>query len=270
MSLKYLIFFLILCGNISFGQKNNISHQELNGINANSQDFQSVTFNGIWSWFSDPRAVYYEGKYKRTYTGWVDNYGDIHVAYYDHDKKTIASKVVFDNLEIDDHNNPSLLIDKNGYLIVFFSAHLQNEKPLYMLSSKTPESIDNWNTLNSLFLNDAAHYKDTVNLNHTYTNPIQLSAEKDKIFLFWRGVHLKPNYATSIDNGETWSSGKNFFMPTEDLSIKVPYTKVYSDGVSKIHFTFTDGHPTKEKSNAIYYMYYEGGAFFKADGTKIK
>lgn len=270
MYLKYLILFLILSSNILFGQKNTASFEEVNVINSSAPNFQSLTFNGIWSWFSDPRAVYYEGKHKRTYTGWVDNYGDIHVAYYDHTTKNINSKVVYDNLEIDDHNNPSILIDKNGYLTVFFNTHLQNEKPLYMLKSSTPESINNWSPVKKLFLNADVDYKNARNSNHTYTNPISLSAENDKIFLFWRGMDLKPTFSTSIDNGETWSSGKILFMPTEDLSVKVPYTKVYSDGVSKIHFCFTDGHPTKEKSNAIYYMYYEAGAFFKADGTKIK
>ncbi|TDA71253.1 BNR-4 repeat-containing protein, partial [Halomonas marinisediminis] len=38
----------------------------------------------------------------------------------------------------------------------------------------------------------------------------------------------------------------------------------------KIHFTFTDGHPRNEKNNSIYYTYYENGAFYKANGKKIK
>uniref|UniRef100_UPI003EB917B9 hypothetical protein n=1 Tax=Cellulophaga fucicola TaxID=76595 RepID=UPI003EB917B9 len=50
----------------------------------NSEAYKSLTFNGSWCWFSDPRAVYFEGKYKRTYGGWVDNYGNITVGYYDH------------------------------------------------------------------------------------------------------------------------------------------------------------------------------------------
>lgn len=28
--------------------------------------YQSFTDNGAWCWFSDPRAIYYEGKHKRT------------------------------------------------------------------------------------------------------------------------------------------------------------------------------------------------------------
>ncbi|WP_034058127.1 BNR-4 repeat-containing protein [Lacinutrix jangbogonensis] len=268
--MNFRVLFLFLLANIFFVDAQNVSNINEASKTVHSKNYQSITFNGIWSWFTDPRAVYFEGEHKRTYTGWVDNYGDIHVAYFDHTTKALNSKVIFDNLEIDDHNNPSILIDKNGYLIMFFSSHLQGEKPLYMLKSNTPESIEDWRPVKELYLNDKDVYKNAKNLNHTYTNPIQLSAENDKIFLFWRGVDLKPTYATSSDNGNTWSSGKILFMPEEVNAMRVPYTKVYSDGVSKIHFTFTDGHPTKEVSNALYYMYYENGAFYKANGKKIK
>lgn len=268
MSIKQLTFLLIIYCSFAFAQKADSLKTETN--TSAFRDFKSLTFNGIWSWFSDPRATYFEGNYKRTYTGWVDNYGDIHVAYYDHTTKSIHSKVVYDNLEIDDHNNPSILIDKNGYLLVFFNAHSQNGKPLYLIKSSKPENIDNWHPIKALFLNDSSYYKNAKILNHTYTNPIMLSAEQDKIFLFWRGVNNKPTYATSIDNGNTWSHGRILFEPNEEGTIRVPYTKVSSDGVSKIHFTFTDGHPTKEKSNALYYMYYDAGSFYKANGEKVK
>lgn len=45
--------------------------------------------------------------------------------------------------------------------------------------------------------------------------------------------------------------------------------KYYSDGRSRIHFTFTDGHPCNETANSIYYAYYEKGGFYRADGGKI-
>jgi hypothetical protein len=268
MNFRVLLLFLLT--NTFFVVAQNDSNINNQNKTEHSKNYQSITFNGIWCWFSDPRAVYFEGKHKRTYTGWVDNYGDIHIAYFDHETKIINSKVVYDNLEIDDHNNPSILIDKKGHLIVFFNAHSQDGKPLYMIKSSAPETIDNWNRVKELFLNDTTYYKNAKILNHTYTNPIRLSAENGKIFLFWRGINNKPTYATSIDNGDTWSSGRILFMPNEDTTIRVPYTKVYSDGVSKIHFTFTDGHPTKAASNALYYMYYEAGSFYKANGEKVK
>lgn len=235
-----------------------------------SDQYQSMTFNGVWSWFSDPRAVYYKGKHKRTYAGWIDNYGDVHIGYYDHETGKIASKVIHDNLEIDDHNNPTILFDDEGHLLVFYNTHLQKQGPLYFKRSINAEDISEWSSVKELFLNDTEKFRNTSVMHHTYTNPVRLSAEGGKLYVFWRGTNLKPSYAVSSDNGNTWSKGKLLFVPDETTTIKSPYTKVYSDGNSKIHFTFTDGHPTKEKKNGLYYMYYENGAFYKANGSKIK
>ena len=46
--------------------------------------------------------------------------------------------------------------------------------------------------------------------------------------------------------------------------------KITGNGKDKIHFAFTDGHPRNEGENSIYYMYYKNGAFYKADGSKIR
>lgn len=258
---------LIVCLSIN-GQpyaKTKISNKE----GHSSETYQSLTFNGAWCWFSDPRAVYFEGKHKRTYSGWVDNYGDVHVGYYDHMTQEINSKVIFDNLEIDDHNSPSLLFDEQGRLLVFFNAHTKGSQPLFLAKAKQAESIDSWEPIKELHLNNP-DLKGKGSYTHTYTNPIKLSGENGRIYIFWRGIDGKPSYATSDDNGDHWSVGKVFFMPEAIYSFRRPYTKVYSDGVDKIHITLTDGHPRKEQENSIYYLRIEKGAFYKADGSKIK
>jgi len=231
-----------------------------------SETYQSMTFNGAWCWFSDPRAVYYEGEHKRTYAGWVDGYGDVHIGFYDHRTQEIKSKVLYDGLQVDDHNNPSILFDEHGYLLVFFNKH-GGPNPLYMMRSTQPESINGWSKVERLALNDTTTYPELYNT-YTYTNPIRLSDE-NRIYLFWRGIDNKPNYSYSDDNGATWSTGKIFILPERAYKNRRPYLKVYSDGKSRIHFTFTDGHPRKEPTNSVYYMYYENGALHKADGTKI-
>ena len=263
-----LIIYLNGCSGGLVAQKF-VDHTLSNPQAPTSERYQSFTFNGAWCWFSAPRAVYFEGEYKRTYTGWVDNYGDLHVAYYDHQSEEIRSTVIFDNLEIDDHDNPSLLFDEQGRLLVFFNRHMQGVQPLYLIKAHQPESIDSWGEVKELHLNDEA-LKGLGSMNHTYTNPVKLSAENGRIFLFWRGVDGKPSYSFSDDNGNTWAAGKIFFMPERTYGFRRPYTKVYSDGKSKIHFVLTDGHPRKEKHNSLYYMYYEDGAFHHANGARIK
>ena len=241
----------------------------------NSEAYKSMAFNGAWCWFSDPRAVYYEGKYKRTYGGWVDNYGNITIGYYDHDTHNIETKILKYEHEIDDHDNPSILFDDEGKLLVFFTRHgygtSRSPHPMFLIKSKSPEDIKVWEKEQHLFLNDDKEKEvKKASMNHDYSNPIRLKSENGRIFLFWRGIDGKPGYSFSDDTGNTWAKGKVLYKPDPIYSFRRPYTKVYSNGDSKIHFVFTDGHPRNEKNNNIYYTYYEDGTFYKANGTKIK
>jgi rhamnogalacturonyl hydrolase YesR len=265
---KLFFITILVISSISLNSQNLAKTKIKTDTGIPSESYQSMTFNGSWCWFSDPRAVYFEGIHKRSYSGWVDNYGDLHIAFYDHETKEISSKVIFDKLEIDDHDNPSILFDKEGRLLVFFNRHMKGEQPLFLVKSKMPEDIGKWSEVKELYLNDE-NLRDLGSMNHTYTNPVRLSAENDRIYLFWRGVDGKPCFSFSDDEGESWSAGAIFFMPERIYGFRRPYTKVYSDGISRIHFVLTDGHPRKERENNIYYMFYESGAFFRANGEKI-
>lgn len=234
----------------------------------NSGTFQSVTFDGAWCWFSDPRAVYFEGMHKCTYTGWIDSYGDVIVAKYDHLTGLLQTHKLYDKLETDDHDNPSILIDKKGYITVFFSRH-NSDEPIHIMRSQFPEDISQWSKDRLLELNDTRKNPEWKN-SYTYYCPVQLSAENNKLFLFWRGMDGKPTFSVSSDNGENWSKGKIFVMPEQLYKFRRPYVKIYSSGNDKIHIIFTDGHPRDERQNSVYYMYYKNGGFYKADGTKIK
>ena len=262
-----LILYVFLSLNVN--SQEFVKQRQTKSHGLSSDRYMEIALNGAWCWFSDPRAVYYERMYKRTYAGWVNNFGDVYIGYYDHVTHKIDSFLIYKELEIDDHNNPSILFDEDGKLLVFFNMHMKGVQPLFLIKSARAEDITEWGELKKLFLNDAA-LQAMGSMNHTYTNPVKLSGEHGRIFLFWRGVDGKPSYSYSDDNGETWSTGRILFMPERTYSFRRPYVKVYSDGLRRIHFTLTDGHPLKEEDNSIYYFYYEQGAFFKADGTKIK
>lgn len=263
-----LVFGFLFTGSYISSSQSFVKYSEKKVKGNSSDQYKSMISNGAWCWFSDPRAIYYEGKYKRTYAGWIDNLGDVYIGYYDHDTQQIETALIYDDLEIDDHNNPSILFDENGRLLVFFNMHMKGEQPLFLVKSTEPENIDGWGVVKELHLNDPS-LKDMGSMNHTYTNPVKLSGENGRIYLFWRGVDGKPSFSFSDDNGESWSIGKIFFMPERLYSFRRPYVKVYSDGATRIHFTLTDGHPLKEVENNIYYFYYEKGSFWKADGSKI-
>ena len=240
----------------------------LSNTGADTESYQSVTFDGSWCWFSDPRAVYFEGKNKCTYIGWINSYGDVFISQYNHITGKTQYNRIFEGLEIDDHNNPSILIDKEGFINVFFSKHSTAE-PIHYMRSARPEDITAWQPEKILKLNDTEKHPGWLD-SYTYTTPVQLSAENDRMFLFWRGLDGKPTFSFSDDKGEHWSKGTIFILPEQIYKFRRPYVKIYSNGTDKIHIIFTDGHPRDEKQNSLYYMYYQAGAFYKANGQKIK
>ncbi len=232
------------------------------------ETYATFTEDGAWCWFSDPRAIHYQGRHNRTYAGWMDQHGSVILGYYDHDNKKVSTTVLHENLEVDDHDNPSLFFDKDGKLMVFYSQHSRNT-PIYLMRAKKAESIDAWEPRQELWVNDttlSAEYSKT----YTYTNICQLSTEKDKLYLFWRGMDFKPNVTTSTDGGKSWATGKIMVLPERIYRNRRPYMKVNTNHKDKIFFAFTDGHPRNEPTNSIYFMYYQKGALYKANGEKIR
>jgi hypothetical protein len=233
---------------------------------ATSESCKSFAPDGAWCWFSDPRAVYFEGKHKRTYAGWMDSAGNVLVGYYDHLTGEIKTTVLKEKYETDDHAAPALLFAPDGRLMVFFTKH-GGSQPTLLYRMKNPEDVSEWSS-QELLLNDMDKYKGLNNTN-TYVNPVMLSEENNRIYLFWRGVDSKPNYSFSDDMGATWSKSRIFVLPERIYPGRRPYMKVDSNGKNKIVFAFTDGHPNAEKENSIYFMYYKQGGLYNVKGEKI-
>src|SRR4030095_8055286 len=259
-----VLLLLYICiassGNVCSGQSKNKPVPK-------GEAYLSFTTNGAWCWFSDPRAIYFKGRHKRTYAGWVDSSGNIIVGFYDHDLKRTETKVLHKNFEKDDHDNPSLIMDRQGKLMVFYSKHATPE-PIYMLKAKKAEDISEWETAAKLNLNDSIAYAGLSNT-YTYTNICRLANEKDTLYIFWRGGDFKPNFSVSNDGGKTWTAGRILILPERIYKDRRPYLKVASKHKDVIHFAFTDGHPNVEPTNSIYYAKYRDNALHKANGEKI-
>jgi len=231
-----------------------------------SANISELSADGAWCWFSDPRAVYYEGQYKRTYIGWITSTGDVMIGYYDHVTKEIKTKVIHSKLQIDDHDCPSILFKTDGRIMVFYSKHTESY-PIQLVVSKNPEDISEWEANMPLNLNDTQKYPAYSNV-YTYTVPHNLSDE-NKTYLFWRGLNSRPSYSKSADGGKTWQKGK-IVISNSSTSLSNPqYTKICSNNKDKIHIAFTNGHPRNEANNNIYYICYQNGTFYKANGEKI-
>jgi len=213
--------------------------------------------DGAWCWFSDPRAVYDELS-GLLFFGFTSSEGDIVVATYDYQTGIIDSTIIIRHLERDDHMAPSLLFLPNGRLMVFFTHH--NEGFYYTTSLKS---------------RDISAFEPVKNVDvgrmMCYTNPLMLSEENNRIYLFFQGGHhWKPSYVYSDDLGKSWSGPITLVAKPGASNTNRPYVKVASDGKSSIWFAFTDGHPRKEICNSIYYLKYEHGRLYDAAGKEIR
>ena len=103
--------------------------------------FNTVTVDGAWCWFADPRAVY-DTLAGKTYVGWVDSTaGTVSIMSYDHATNATVNAPIA-NLHRDDHANPALLIRPNGRIMAFYSAH--NGPEMYYRRTSRPHDLSAW------------------------------------------------------------------------------------------------------------------------------
>jgi hypothetical protein len=217
---------------------------------------RELTSSGAWSWFGDPRSVYHEGARRRTYTGWVSTNGSVQVASYDHDSGLRTITTLKSRLQIDDHDNPSILVRPDGRLLVFWSTHGGDN--MWYRRSARPEDITAWEPERVLPTN-------TPGTNgYTYPNPVQLPAEGNRIYLFWRGGNNNPSFSTLNSGSSTWSRARTMILNPGDR----PYVKYADNGRDTIAMAFTQGHPRAGRTN-IYFAAYRAGALRRADGSVI-
>ena len=239
---------IFLSGYILFTILNHISAQQ------RAENYLSLAQDGAWCWFSDPRAIFHEGL---TYAGWTSSTGDLTVATYNTQSGEKKNTIVFPQFQADDHTNPSLLFLPDGCLMLFFTRH---NGGFYYTTSTKPKDISSFEEIK---------YIDMGKM-QCYSNPVMLSEEKNRIYVFFRGgMDWKPSYIFSDNLGKTWSGPKAIVAKPEASIYNRPYTKVVSDGKASIHFAFTDGHPRDESYNSIYYLKYKHGNFYDAAGKLL-
>jgi hypothetical protein len=215
----------------------------------------SLSPDGAWTYFTEPRAVNYAGEHRRTYVGWIDSRGQIVVSSYDHSTRVRTRAVLRTNERVDDHNNPSLIVRPDGRLLVFYSTHRRRHL-VHRLSSR-PEDATAWRPPRRVGTNVRGRR------GYTYPNPVWLRGERRPLFLFWRGGSFEPTFSTSVD-GSSWSRARRFV----DGGGQRPYLVYDSNRRDRIDIAFSDGNPN-ELRTSIYYMAYRGRRFEHASGTPI-
>ena len=219
----------------------------------------ALTDDGAWCWFQDPRAVYIDGKHRRTYAGWMTHDGALTIGSVDHDSREIVTHVLDPNWGRDDHNNNAFLVLPDKRLAAFFAQH--NNAGIYCQTTTNPEDITSWNERVTITPRGDGR-------GITYAHPAYLSSEQT-CYVFYRGSNWKPTFSTSTDL-QVWTPEQTLLTePGREANSIRPYTKYCSNGIDTIHVTFTDGHPRNEPTNSVYYVCISGGKIRKADGTII-
>jgi hypothetical protein len=222
---------------------------------APGQTFASAASSGAWTFFTDPRAVYYKGNREKVYLGFLTSQGHDRVWSYDYATGAVDTFTLHLNLERDDHDNPALYVHPDGKITAIYQRHTV-DRNIYLRTTANPEDIRSWGAERVIQGSE----------NTTYAHPIRLDAENNRLYLFNREVEWHPTVRTSEDQGLTWSAPKQIVGGPAAR----PYIKYRGDGQSKIHMAFTDGHPRDVAKNSIYYAYYSGNNFYKASGERIK
>lgn len=223
-----------------------------------------LTDDGAWCWFSDPRAIMVGND---VFTGWVKKNGTIEAVKFDTASKRIITYDLYPELEGDDHNNPAFILTGKDEILAMYTKH--SKKDLFQNTLKNYRSDTTFTK--PQFINPTSQ-EELVKFpkeHITYANPFRLKSEKNTMYCFGRWTGYKPNIMWSKDNGASWSKSKVFITNYPFDKNNRPYVKYFSDGDSKIHIVFTDGHPRDEPTNSVYYAYYEHGAFYNANGKQI-
>jgi hypothetical protein len=210
---------------------------------------------GAWCWFADPRAVRVSSPRDVTFVAWIDWDGALLVGAYD-SATDHRSTAVLGTLFHDDHGNPAILVEPDHRITVFWSAH--NGSAMYYRTTLRPEDISAWGAASTVPSSLPGH------LGFTYPNPVMLSAEGNRLYLFWRGASWSADDTTRSADGR-WGNAAELIANAPQR----PYVKVDTNGRDTIAFAFTNAHPRNAPSS-IYYMSYRAGWLRHASGALIQ
>jgi BNR repeat-containing family member len=215
-----------------------------------------------WSYFGDPRAI---ARRDWVFTGCISTDGRVKLDEYNLADGRRRLLTLFRGLEVDDHNNPSLVFFRRK-LYAFASEHAgyvyprdRDSRMQYRVSKRDWGAGRAWGPTRQVPLEYGC------GLGYTYPNPV---VSGKRMYLFMRGPCWYPYY-TSTTDGKNWAAPRTLVLgpPASGRNVR-PYAKYATAPDGSILMTFSDGHPGSYK-NSLYYMRFKSGRFYKADGTVI-
>ncbi len=209
------------------------------GMYAEVCDNDTVSAEGAWCWFADPRALHYEnadGSINATYIGYIDVHGNIRATQMDFLSGKRTEVLVRSFFQPDDHNNPTFLVLPDERVMIFYTRHTDERRIWYRISTHKGD-------ITSL---GEEKYIETDH-NTTYPSPFILSNDPQHIYLCWRGINWHPTIArlTMPDKNDQVSVDFGPRQIVQSTGAR-PYAKYYSNGRDKIYMAYTTGHPDNE------------------------
>ena len=208
---------------------------------------------------ADGRLRRANGSFKnREKPGW----GNVELSILD--LESLATRVVtlHEKLEQDDHNAPACWSSAMAAISRPTRSTARKQKCITAISTKPGDPFE-WEPEMEFIAPGVARSFAGDSL--TYCNPMRLSDEPDRTYLFHRGNNANPNYLLSDDDGRTWRYGGKLFDGLHGYS---PYVKYANNGRDTIWFVATEDHP-RQFDNSLYVAFLRGGKIHGCDGTPV-
>jgi hypothetical protein len=208
-----------------------------------------------------PNGIRYVGVHDRTYFVYGDFSRDPVIRFYDHRTRELSDACIVGRTQIPDdaHGNPSLFVDEEGYLYVFYGCH---HNPIQMRRSKYPEDISTWRL--------------EVQIPALATYPQPHAINPSELIVTYRQRSPTSNrtaflsYRTSLDGGKTWSERKD--IVNEMYTYPYALTEVGNEQSGKsFHIALSLFDFRTELYTNLLYIYSDDTlqTFKKRDGTDI-
>lgn len=192
-------------------------------------------------------------------TGEADKYLLCMIGTFDHERKTVSRPVVVhDKGGVDDpHDNPSLMVDPDGYIWVFVSGR-GNTRKGYKYKSAKPYSIDSFHQITEEVM--------------TYPQPMFIEGQ-GYFHFFTKYSGVRELYFETSNDGITWTDDVKLAGIKKPTYAKSGHYQVSNYTGNKI-FTFFNWHPDGDvdKRTNIYYVQTKdlGRTFETVDGRKLE
>jgi len=214
----------------------------------------TVTDDGAWCWFQDPRAIRHSGRHDRTYVGWITRHGDIRVGQYDHDDGELATSDLHVDYERDDHDDPTIAVRPDGRLVVFYTRH--GGPAVHYRVSTHPESVAAFDPERTI--------EPGPDPSVTYPNPRWIDGD---LHLLLRN-HGSVVDVVSSDGGETWTDQREL-VSTGGEGWCV-YAKVSRAHDGEVHLGLTHAMGGgNDPHRHVYHARYDGEAVRASDDTVL-